>query len=77
MLYGQGKKWSADPDILEDIVFIYRGDNEFVPTDVGTYYFLSYLQIFFFFFDYYFFFLSLIEYQIYAKHKVVSKSYFI
>ena len=42
LLYRQGEKWSADPDILEDIVFVYKGNNEFVPTDVGTYYFTTY-----------------------------------
>ena len=57
MLYGQGEKWSAEPDILEDIVFIYRGDNKFVPTDVGTYYFLTY-NFFKKFFEYFFYVVS-------------------
>ena len=39
LLYRKGDKWSADPDILEDIVFVYNGENQFVPTDVDTYFF--------------------------------------
>ena len=37
ILYGNGEKWSADPDLIDDIVLVYKGENEFLPTDVGTY----------------------------------------
>ena len=36
LLYGQGDCWLADPDVMDNIIFVYHGDNEFTPTDVGT-----------------------------------------
>ena len=44
ILYGNADKWSTDPNMQDDIVLIYKGDGEFLPTDVGTYhcYFIYY-----------------------------------
>ena len=38
MVSGKGDEWKAQ-DTSDDIVVIYRGDNNFTPTDVGTYHF--------------------------------------
>ena len=37
LLYGNGEKWSTDPSMNDDIVLVYKGDGEFLPTDVGIY----------------------------------------
>ena len=37
LLYGNGEKWSTDPSMQDNIVLVYKGDGEFLPTDVGTY----------------------------------------
>ena len=37
LLYGNGEKWSTDPSMQDDIILVYKGDREFLPTDVGTY----------------------------------------
>ena len=37
ILHGNADKWSTDPGMQDDIVLIYKGDGEFLPTDVGTY----------------------------------------
>lgn len=37
LVYATGDQWSTDPNMKIDIVLGYKGDNEFIPTDVGTY----------------------------------------
>ena len=37
ILYGNGEKWTTDQNMKDDIVLVYKGDGEFLPTDVGTY----------------------------------------
>ena len=37
LLYGNGEKWSTNPSMNDDIVLVYEGDGEFLPTDVGIY----------------------------------------
>ena len=37
LVYATGEQWSTDPNMKVDIVHGYKGDNEFIPTDVGTY----------------------------------------
>ena len=37
LVYATGDQWSTDPSLKVDIVLGYKGDNEFIPTDVGTY----------------------------------------
>ena len=46
LLYGNGEKWSTDPSIEDNIVLVYKGDGEFLPTDVGIY---QYFYFYFFF----------------------------
>ena len=36
LVYGSGDKWSTDPTMQDNIIFVYKGDGEFLPTDVGT-----------------------------------------
>ena len=36
LVYGGGDHWSTETGMVEDIVLIYKGDNEFIPTEVGT-----------------------------------------
>ena len=36
LIYGQGDHWSTETGMVEDIVLIYKGENEFIPTEVGT-----------------------------------------
>ena len=42
ILYGNGEKWTTDPPMADDIVLLYKGDYEFVPTEVGTYIFFNF-----------------------------------
>ena len=44
IMYGNGKKWSTDPTMQDDIVLVYKGDGEFLPTDVGTYQYIFFLS---------------------------------
>ena len=37
LVYATGEQWSTDPNMKVDIVLGYKGNNEFIPTDVGTY----------------------------------------
>ena len=37
LVYGNGDQWSTDLNMKLDIVLGYKGDHEFIPTDVGTY----------------------------------------
>ena len=36
LVYATGEQWSTDLNMKVDIVLGYKGDNEFIPTDVGT-----------------------------------------
>ena len=36
LIYGAGDHWSTETGMAEDIVLIYKGENEFIPTEVGT-----------------------------------------
>ena len=36
LVYGGGDHWSTETGMVEDIVLIYKGENEFIPTEVGT-----------------------------------------
>ena len=36
LIYGVGDHWSTETGMEEDIVLIYKGENEFIPTEVGT-----------------------------------------
>ena len=36
LIYGGGDHWSTKMGMVEDIVLIYKGENEFIPTEVGT-----------------------------------------
>ena len=36
LIYGGGDHWSTEMGMVEDIVLIYKGENEFIPTEVGT-----------------------------------------
>ena len=36
LIYGAGDHWSIETGMVEDIVLIYKGENEFIPTEVGT-----------------------------------------
>ena len=36
LIYGGGDHWSTETGMVEDIVLIYKGENEFIPTEVGT-----------------------------------------
>ena len=36
LIYGAGDHWSTETGIVEDIMLIYKGENEFIPTEVGT-----------------------------------------
>ena len=36
LIYGAGDHWSTEMGMVEDIVLIYKGENEFIPTEVGT-----------------------------------------
>ena len=36
LIYGAGDHWSTERGMVEDIVLIYKGENEFIPTEVGT-----------------------------------------
>ena len=38
------QKWSTDPTMQDDIVLVYKGDGEFLPTDVGTYQYIFFLS---------------------------------
>ena len=38
LISGKAEEWKAE-DIADDIIVIYRGDNQFTPTDVGIYHF--------------------------------------
>ena len=46
IMYGNSEKWSTDPTMQDDIVLVYKGNGEFLPSDVGTYqyYFLFILN---------------------------------
>ena len=37
LVYGNSQKWSTYPSIEDNIVLVYKGDGEFLPTDVGIY----------------------------------------
>ena len=36
LVYATGEQWSTDLNMKVDIVLGYKGNNEFIPTDVGT-----------------------------------------
>ena len=36
LIYGASDHWSTETGMVEDIVLIYKGENEFIPTEVGT-----------------------------------------
>ena len=36
LIYGGGDHWSTETGMVEDIVLIYKGENEFIPTEEGT-----------------------------------------
>ena len=36
LVYGGGDHGSIETGMVEDIVLIYKGENEFIPTEVGT-----------------------------------------
>ena len=36
LIYGQGNHWSTETGMMEDIMLIYKGENEFILTEVGT-----------------------------------------
>ena len=36
LVYGGGDHWSTEAGMVDDIVLIYKGDNKFIPTEVGT-----------------------------------------
>ena len=36
LVYATGEQWSTDLNMKVDIVLGYKGDNKFIPTDVGT-----------------------------------------
>ena len=36
LISGKGDEWKAE-DIADNIILVYRGDNQYCPTDVGTY----------------------------------------
>ena len=36
LIYGQGDHWSTETGMVEDIMMIYKGENKFIPTEVGT-----------------------------------------
>ena len=36
LIYGAGDHWSTETGMVEDIVLIYKGENEFIPTEVVT-----------------------------------------
>ena len=36
LIYGAGDHWSTETGMVEDIVLTYKGENEFIPTEVGT-----------------------------------------
>ena len=36
LVYGGGDHWSTETGMIEDIMLIYKGENEFIPTEVGT-----------------------------------------
>ena len=36
LIYGAGDHWSTETGMVEDIVLIYKGENEFIPTEVST-----------------------------------------
>ena len=36
LIYGAGDHWSTETGMVEDIVLIYKGENKFIPTEVGT-----------------------------------------
>ena len=39
LISGKAEEWSTE-DLQTDILMIYRGDNQYEPTDVGTYFFI-------------------------------------
>ena len=36
LIYGQGDHWLTETGMVEDIMLIYKGENECIPTEVGT-----------------------------------------
>ena len=36
LIYGAGDHWSTETGMVEDIMLIYKGENEFIPTEIGT-----------------------------------------
>ena len=47
LLSGKADEWKVVEDTGDDIILVYKGDNQYPPTDVGTY--LSIFCLFFFF----------------------------
>ena len=45
LVSGKGEEWKTD-DVADDIVLLYKGDNKYSPTDVGTYQFKYKILIF-------------------------------
>ena len=50
LLSGKADEWKAVEDTGDDIILVYKGDNQYSPTDVGTYLSIFCLYIFFFVF---------------------------
>ena len=39
---GKGEEWSTDNNQAVDILLIYKGDNIYMPTDVGIYHLICF-----------------------------------
>ena len=48
LLSGKAEEWSTETNMAVDILLLYKGDNIYCPTDVGTY--ISFKPLFSFFF---------------------------
>ena len=42
LISGKGEEWSTDNNQAVDILLIYKGDNIYMPTDVGIYHLFSF-----------------------------------
>ena len=47
LLSGKADEWSTETNMAVDILLLYKGDNVYCPTDVGTY--ISFKPLFSFF----------------------------
>ena len=48
LLSAKAEEWSTETNMAVDILLLYKGDNVYCPTDVGTY--ISFKLLFFVFF---------------------------